>query len=145
MLQKEKLPLWKFLHYLDVLTNSVTKEKERSCSLFSKITLGTKYIKIDNDLSTYPIFETGVAKIQQGFVYEEMMTLEKEVICKSLLNDNLDIHKTDSNDEENRHDFAKAVADGEKFNAREVSGKLKYIYCNFILGTVPCIERLWNE
>ena len=36
---------------------------------------GTHYIVPNNSLSTNPPFETGVAKIQQGVVYEEMMNL----------------------------------------------------------------------
>ena len=110
--------------------------------MFAKCTLGTKYINVDNGLSTYPDFETGVAKIQQSVIYEEMMTLEEEVTCNNLLNENFDADGSKSNNNGDRYGFANAGAVREKRNAREVAGKSKYIDCSFIMDTAACAERL---
>ena len=146
MLQKEKLPLWKCQNYLDFLMKSVARGNGRTGSMFAKCTLGTHYIVPNNNLSTNPPSETGVAKIQQGVVNEEMMNLQEVIACMPLLKDNDDENGYDSvSENEDEYDFAKAVTAGEKRKEREVAGTSKYIDCSFIMGTAACVERLWSE
>ena len=120
-------------------------KKKRTKRHFFKCTLGTKYMKVNNGLSTDPTFKTGVAKIQQKFVYKEIMNLTENFVCKNLLNYNLDTNESDSDDKKKEYDFSKKVVVGEKRKDKEVSGKSRYIDYFFILGTAACVQRLWSE
>ncbi len=80
-LKKPGQPLKECQMMLDILTWKVQGNHGAQGTLYEKCELELRYLSPENNLSTNPNFETGVAKIQCGL--EGTMTLAEKHACKS--------------------------------------------------------------
>lgn len=146
-LQTRNLPLCKAQGSLDLLMRKVRSGRNMNSSKLYTCKLQSNKINTDNGLSTDPNFERGVAKIQQGVVYENQMTIEEKNACKILLKhcESMSDDEVESEDEDLEEDITRAIEIQEKRKAKEIEGQSKYINCDFVMGSAAIVEQLWSK
>lgn len=161
LLQTRLQPLYEARALLDDIieeTESSNQQRIRSNSAFRNCTFVPKRIKLDHArLHTNANFESGVCKIQE----KKELTLDEAAACENLLlanmvvdNDDNDASDEDNNATEAEEDdawqsmaqrHAKRMREKEAQKAAEQNlNDTAYGNCNFILGSVAEVERLWS-
>ena len=115
----------------------------RPISKFYCCNLRNNNISSDNSLLTTPDFETGVAKIQQGVAYGNLMTRVEIDACKALLKSSVSLSdKETSSDDDSEEDITKAIATQEKRKVNKIEGQSKYINCGVVIFSAVIVEQL---
>ena len=161
LLQTRLQPLYEARALLDDIieeTESSNQQRIRSNSAFRNCTFVPKRIKLNHTrLHTNANFESGVCKIQE----KKELTLDEAAACENLLlanmvvdNDDNDASDEDNNATEAEEDdawqsmaqrHAKRMREKEAQKAAEQNlNDTAYGNCNFILGSVAEVERLWS-
>eukprot|EP00171_Calliarthron_tuberculosum_P012024 IDg12024t1 len=117
----------KMLHEID--TN-----REESGSHWWGCKLRNKHIAIDATTAPNAIFEQGVVKIQR--CREAAMTVNEKNACRKLLLENV----TDGVGLEGES-ILNRISENKR---RCINKQTKYINCDFIIGSVAEVERLWS-
>jgi len=146
-MQHNKLSLNRAQGLLDLSTRKVRVGCNKQTSKLYSCKLGCNKIIADNGLSTDADFETGVAKIQQGVVLKNKMTLEERNACKILLKSSKSLRDSasDTDSEESEEDITMAIATKEKRKLKEIEGQSNYINCSFVMGSAAIVEQLWSK
>jgi len=141
-MQHNKLSLNRAQGLLDLSTRKVRVGCNKQTSKLYSCKLGCNKIIADNGLSTDADFETGVAKIQQGVVLKNKMTLEERNACKILLKSSKSLRDSasDTDSEESEEDITMAIATKEKRKLKEIEGQSNYINCSFVIGSAAIVE-----
>ena len=146
-MQTKHLPLCKAQGSLDLLTSKLRSGRSKPSSKSHAWKLKCNKINADDNLSTDPYFEKGVAKMQQGVVYENEMTIAERNACKMLLKscDSMSDDETMSDDEDIEEDTTRTIANQQKRNAQEIEGQSKCINCDVIIRSATIVEQRWSK
>ncbi len=136
-LQSREQTLADCRHDLNVLIEAIEDEKQVTTSPFYGCRLGTKFIAANATIVKYPLFESGVVKIQKG-KETDLNEGEKHAVRCLLKN-----HSSSTNTSEGSQPTSKTeeIAKRRKNNGDDNT----YINCDFISGSVATVERLWSS
>ena len=123
---------------LDELISDVSNEKTERGSPFYGFKLGTHYIGRFAEIVKYKLFESAVEKIQLG-KHSELSTQEKLTVRKLL--------KCTVSTENECDSSTGRISMSERLIKRRKTCNLDnpYINCDFILGSVAEVERIWRQ
>ena len=121
---------------LDSIIEAVDCEKNIRNSPLYGCKLDGKYIAHDSSIIQYPDFERGVTKIQNGAT--NSLTLSERKSVKMLLSTN--------EVEEEDIEVSEMISIRERIAKRQKMShhRDEYINCDFILGSVAEVERVWS-
>jgi hypothetical protein len=121
---------------LDILIGKVQGDHGHQGTLFEKCNLGLKYLSPKKGLSTDPVFETGIAKIQSGS--EQTMMQAEKCACRDFQKD-ANLESDDESDltvVSGREDFfLREFKKAKKQMTKESSGQSDNIDYSFITGS----------
>jgi len=138
-LQNRKNTLSDCRFALDTLIESVELYKNNVSSPLYMCSLGTKYIDTEADISLNPVFESGVVKIQRN-EFNLMTDAEKDACSKLILERSV---LPDANPTASDHGTSMYQRIQMK-KRRRIETESTYRNCDFILGSVAEVERLWS-
>eukprot|EP00171_Calliarthron_tuberculosum_P001491 IDg1491t1 len=127
---------------LDVLMQSIDSYKQDASSPLYNCRLERHYIDVYSLRTTDVDFENGVTRIQRGEA-DQMTDSEREA-CKTLLQPSAAsaTHEDCTTSPEGQElSIASMVRERKR---RRLLQREKYVNCNFILGSVAEVERLWS-
>jgi hypothetical protein len=141
-LQTEGLTLADARNAVEQLTESVEKDKTNPAKALYQCKLGTKYIALDSDLVTDPLFISGVVKIQENRL-QDLTDAEKEAV-DSLRKDGA--ATAEATEDDDGMTLVQKIRAGKRKQREEAeSGEMQYMNTNFILGSAAVVERLWSN
>lgn len=139
-LQKQGLSLSDARYILDDLNDAIRSGRDDISSPLYQCSLGTAYTSPSAPIVHSPHFESGVIKIQRQRISE--MTEDEKEACKMLRSVSSEISPSQFDNETNvQLSMAQRIALGKRKRMEKTES---YLNCDFILGSVAEIERLWS-
>eukprot|EP00171_Calliarthron_tuberculosum_P005814 IDg5814t1 len=141
-LQKKLLSLSDAKLMLDELRDAVRGGRDDISSPLFQCTLGDSWISPDASIIHSKHFENGVSKIQRNLSHQ--LTREEKEACQSLKIDT-DLSSTSGMETESQSTTGSLMASRiNRLKRKRITQEEEYMNCNFILGSVAEIERLWS-
>jgi len=135
-LQKHGLSLAICRYAVDVLRDAVTEGRNDVNYVFYGCKLASKYIAPTSAIVHNASFESGVSKIQTGDIGS--MNEEERRACEIL---EIEQDETFESVQNSSLTMAQKLVSGKR---RCIERDTKYRNCNFVVGSVAIVERLWS-
>ncbi|KAI0560856.1 Ribonuclease H-like protein [Gracilaria domingensis] len=124
---------------LDILLETVMEQRNIRSSPLYQCKLENKYIAPDAAIVLDPIFESSVVKIQRGLQTELTEDKKESVQCLKQPDTVSEVHAGIASG-----NVGTGIAARLTKKRKVVMKKEKYMNCDFILGSVAEVERLWS-
>lgn len=138
-LQTRKLSLSHCQNALDLLVEDVQSGFSNPDSVFYRCFLKNQYISNDAEILQDRQFESGVCKIQDGRT--AAMSRAEKIACQRLL---LPIQESEDEASVTANSVSDYKSRLDRRKRRKIAADSCYRNCDFILGSVAEIERLWS-
>ena len=122
---------------IEILLKEIEKSVDKPDRKLYNCKLTDEYLAVNSHLSTNPLFETAVVKLQEG--QANQLTRGEKRAVKMLLKASTK-PTSDVDDDDNDSSIAQQLAKRRKFDDNE-----KYICSDFIIGSAAEVERIWSS